>query len=180
MEKDRKIHNQGTGKEENRVENIMPDPQGNAGADDLAAAGVAPEMQEDDMNTGNEVTADIPVGEANNSQGKTDALHNNNTTNDYLNEVDVNIGDVPLDKSPGATNQENNPSNASLTQADLDAAPSREEVVENSREAVARSVDEDAEKQTGRPTGAIYGSGGDIMAVKGFESADSATEGEKQ
>jgi hypothetical protein len=27
-------------------------------------------------------------------------------------------------------------------------------------------VDEDAEKQTGRPTGAIYGSNGDIISVQ--------------
>jgi hypothetical protein len=150
MNRNRKINAQGSGKKENRVENIRPSADQAA---DIADVGIAPQMQGKDLNEGNQVTADIAVNEADRNNGNTDAFHNNNTANNYAQEVDVNRGEVGLDQSPGATNVGNNPSNPDI------AAPL------NDREAVSRSVDEDAEKQTGRPTGAIYGSGGDIMSV---------------
>lgn len=173
MERDKKISSQGTGKDENKVENIMPGAGAGAGPQDLDNAGVAPEMRGADLNAGNEVTDDIPVdrGEINDdNKRKTDRLHNNNTTNDYLNEVDVNMGGVPIEQSPGATNEGNNPS-------DPDSAAARMNTDTNltdDREAIARSVDEDAEKQTGRPTGAIYGSGGDIISVQNPSSSADA------
>jgi hypothetical protein len=162
MERDRKITSQGSGKDENRVDNIMPDAGAAALPQDAANAGVSPDQQGAD---GNEVTADIPVdrGDINDdNKSKTDRLHNNNTTNDYLNEVDVNMGGVPLEQSPGATNEGNNPSNPETAAARMNTDNDRTD----DREAVARMVDEDAEKQTGRPTGAIYGTGGDIISVQ--------------
>ncbi len=165
MERDRKITSQGSGKDENRVDNIMPDAGAAALPVDAANAGVSPDQQGADLNAGNEVTADIPVDRGainDDNKSKTDRLHNNNTTNDYLNEVDVNMGGVPLEKSPGATNEGDNPSNPETAAARMNADNDRTD----DREAVARMVDEDAEKQTGRPTGAIYGSGGDIISVQ--------------
>lgn len=174
MERDRKIHTQGTGKDENKVENIRPNDGSAKGLDDLDYIGLAAQVQGEDMNEGNEVTADIPVGAADQKTGNTDALHNNNTTNDYANEVDVNAGGVALDKSPGATNQGNNPSNPDLATTPNNRADND---LSDDREAVARSVDEDAEKQTGRPTGAIYGSGGEVIAAKGFDQDNTTTSG---
>lgn len=115
MKKDRKINKQGTGKEENRVDNIRPDQGETAGTDNMANIGVSALLQGDkDLNEGNQVTADKPVRKGGKTRGKTDALNNNNTTNNYKDEVDVNTGGVRLDKSPGATNKGNNPSNADL------------------------------------------------------------------
>ncbi len=170
MERDKKISSQGTGKDENKVENIMPGTGAGAGPQDLDNAGVAPEMLGADLNAGNEVTDDIPVdrGEINDdNKRKTDRLHNNNTTNDYLNEVDVNMGGVPIEQSPGATNEGNNPSDPDSASARMNT----DNDLTDDREAIARSVDEDAEKQTGRPTGAIYGSGGDIISVQNPSSS---------
>jgi hypothetical protein len=150
MKRDRKIQAQDTGKEENRVVNIRP---GSGQANDTADVGISPQMQGEALNQGNQVTADIVVNDAEGDTGNTDAFHNNNTENNYAQEVDVNRGQVGLDQSPGATNIGNNPSNTDVATA------------LNDREAISRSVDEDAQKQTGRPTGAIYGSGGDIMSV---------------
>lgn len=143
MKKDRKITTQGTGNDENKVA-VKPKKSARSKAADADNTGGS-------MNEGNRVTADIP---ADRTAGDTsDGLANNNTTNNYAQEVDVNTGDAPLEKSPGATNKENNPSNPDLAATD-------------DRVAVARSVDDDATKQTGRPTGAIYGSGGEIITVQ--------------
>jgi hypothetical protein len=150
MNRNRKINAQGTGKEENRVDNIRPGSDQTA---DVADVGISPQMQGEDLYEGNKVTADKPVNEAEGNHGNTDAFHNNNTANNYAQEADVNRGEVGLEQSPGATNIGDNPSNPDA------AAPLTD------REALSRSVDEDAQKQTGRPTGAIYGSGGDIMTV---------------
>ncbi len=168
MEKDRKIHTQGTGKEENKVENIQPTDNSTAATAGNAQADV--NAQGDDMNAGNEVTADIPVSNTDTNTGNTNAFSNNNTVNDYANEADVNVGDIDLDHSPGATNQPNNPSNADLATDPHDLT--------DDRAAVARSVDEDAEKQTGRPTGAIYGSGGEVITAKGFNETNDGQDSE--
>ncbi len=114
MKRDRKINTQGTGKEENKVENIRPDQEATAGTDDMAGAGTAALAQGEDMNEGNQVTEDKAAGGANSNEGNTDIFNNNNTTNNYAQEVDVNAGGIPLDKSPGATNKGDNPSNADL------------------------------------------------------------------
>lgn len=163
MKKDRKIETQGTGKEENKVDNIRPDTAATAERDDTSNAGVAAQMQGEDMNEGNQVTEDKTVGDT--DRDTTGIFNNNNTTNNYEQEVDVNAGGVAIDKSPGATNKGNNPSNTDLATAALDY-----------REAVRSAVDEDAEKQTGRPTGAIYGSGGEIIAVSNPADSKSTTQ----
>ena len=88
-------------------------------------------------------------------------------------EADVHTGGPDINSAPGATNQGNNPSNAEAA-----AAPAGD--LADDREAVARSVDADAEKETGKPTGAIYGSGGDIISAQGFdESAGDDTQSEQ-
>ncbi len=162
MKRAKKIHTQGTGKEENRVDNILPDRGESALTDDQENVGASAQIPGEAFNKGNQVLADIVVGKEGNSN--TDAFHNNNTTNTYAQEVDVNTGGVALEQSPGATNTGDNPSNTELA-----ATPFED------KEILSRWADEDAEKQTGRPTGAIYGSGGDSMAVNNPASSKSAT-----
>jgi hypothetical protein len=163
MKRDRKIHTQGTGKEENKVENIRPDQGASTGTDDMAHAGTTVQAAGEDINAGNQVTEDKVVG-GTERQDDRDTFSNNNTTNNYAEEADVNTGGVALDKSPGATNKGNNPSNADLAASPADDSTS-----------IARSVNEDAEKQTGRPTGAIYGSGGEIISVSNPAANKAAT-----
>lgn len=158
MQKNRKIRTQGTGKEENKVENIRPDTGTASGSDDLTNAGVAAQMQGEDMNAGNEVTADIPVNNTDGNTGKTDAFHNNNSTNNYAAEVDVNAGGVSLERSPGATNKGGNPSTGDTTKA---AGNQKKD-----KKTTAKVAKEDPKKQTGKPAGATNGSGGESIAVK--------------
>lgn len=148
MKKDRKISTQGTGNDENKATTITPEK----GAKAKANTGVSAQKPGGPVNEANQVTADIPAdGGAGDSSND---LANTNTRNNDAQEVDVNTGGVSLERSSEATDKGNNVSNT-----DLAATPT------DNREAVARSVDDDATKQTGRPTGAIYGSGGDIITV---------------
>ncbi len=73
---------------------------------------------------------------------------------------------MDINSAPSATNQRDNPSNAHAATLPDDSAADRE--------AVNRAVEADAEKQTGRPTGAIYGGGGDIMAAQNFDNSANA------
>jgi hypothetical protein len=54
--------------------------------------------------------------------------------------------------------------------------PPKAKVNAADQKAIIASVDADAEKQTGRPTGAIYGSGGDIIAVQNPAGASQAAQ----
>jgi hypothetical protein len=125
MERDRKITNQGTGKDENRVDNIMPDTWGSrpaAGRHQCWRFSRHARRRPERRQRSDRRHSRRPGAINDDSKSKTDRLHNNNTTNDYLNEVDVNMGGVPLEKSPGATNEGNNPSNPETAAARMNTA----------------------------------------------------------
>jgi hypothetical protein len=165
MQKNKKSRTQGTSNEENSADDIQPAAKKAPAKKNSTKAGATDQPQGKKSNEGNEVTASSPKAKSGN-KSKTSASRKN-STNKADAEVNVNAGGVPLEKSPGGTNVENNPS--------LPGAGGR--ISNEDREAIIASVDADAEKQTGRPTGAIYGSGEDIISVQNpAGSAEAAQE----
>jgi hypothetical protein len=142
MQKNKTSRNQGTGKKENSADDIRSDSGQTSGTGDSASASVTAQKRGKKTKEGNEVKADNSKAK-NETKSTTSASRSKKSTNPK-----------PVDKFSDNTNMENTPglpdAGGNLATAD--------------REAIIASVD--AERQTGRPTGAMYGSGGDIIAVQ--------------
>jgi hypothetical protein len=160
MQKNRKTRTQSTGNNENSVEDIKSETGQTSGKDDSANTGVAAPKKGKKTNAGNEIKADIQEVK-NETKSKKSASRSKKSTNTNAGTIDVgngqiDVGSGQIENSPGYTNVETSPglpdAFGNLATAD--------------REAIIASVDADAERQTGRPTGAIYGSGGDIISVQ--------------
>lgn len=136
------------------------------GTDNSGKGYVAPDNRAEGSPNRSNAGSITPVHEdQGNRAGNSGDFSNNNTVNDYAHQVDVNTGGVSIEESPGATNRPNNPSNP-----DLATAPGGQT---DNQQAMAKAVDQNAEKETGRPTGAIYGSGGELISVQNPRPAGS-------
>ncbi|QHT71127.1 DUF2934 domain-containing protein [Rhodocytophaga rosea] len=163
MQKNKKNSTSGTDTNENKADGIKSENGQTAIKSDSANTGVTAKKQSKQKKEGNDAAVDQPKAKS----GQKSKVSASTTKDTAMKAVDkANAGDVPAKKSSGGASKKTKPGKVDTTGRDITA----------DREAIIASVDAEAEKQTGRPTGAIYGSGGDIIAVQNPASSGQAAQ----